>query len=98
MHTDTRCCKRASVYASCAISCQDPQTMQTNNSLNKWVMQSHAGSDVAWPWVTGLIRCLSLTVSLSQEGGSLVDPRGVLRLPLYTAWLELYQKEVTFDL
>lgn len=37
-------------------------------------------------------------VSLSQEGGSLVDSRGVLRLPLYTAWLELYQKEVNFDL
>lgn len=58
----------------------------------------HTGSNVAWLWTTGLIRCLSLTVSLSQEGGSLVDSRGVLRLPLYTAWLELYQKEVTFDL
>lgn len=86
------------LYASCAISCLDPQTMQTNNSLNKLVMQSHAGSDAAWLWATGLIRCLSLTVSLSQEGGSLVDSHGVLRLPLYTAWLELFQKEVTFDL
>ncbi|XP_075907847.1 cadherin EGF LAG seven-pass G-type receptor 1 isoform X3 [Nelusetta ayraudi] len=27
------------------------------------------------------------------EGGSLVDSSGVLRLPLYTAWLELNQKE-----
>lgn len=42
--------------------------------------------------------CLSLTVSLSQEGGSLVDSSGALRFPLYTAWLELNQKEVTSDL
>lgn len=42
--------------------------------------------------------CFSLTVSLSQEGGSLVDSSGALRLPFYTAWLELNQKEVTSDL
>ncbi|KAE8281530.1 Cadherin EGF LAG seven-pass G-type receptor 1 Precursor [Larimichthys crocea] len=29
----------------------------------------------------------------NKEGGSLVDSSGVLRLPLYTAWLELNQKE-----
>lgn len=49
-------------------------------------------------WAAGLTRCLSLTVFFSQEGGSLVDSTGVLRLPLYTAWLELNQKEVTLDL
>lgn len=41
---------------------------------------------------------LSLMVSLSQEGWGLVDSRGGLRVPLFTAWLELIQKEVTFDL
>lgn len=49
-------------------------------------------------WAAGLTRCLSLTVFFSQEGGSLVDSTGVLRLPFYTAWLELNQKEVTLDL
>ncbi|XP_061523757.1 cadherin EGF LAG seven-pass G-type receptor 1 isoform X2 [Phycodurus eques] len=29
----------------------------------------------------------------NKEGGSLVDSSGLLRLPLYTAWLELLQKE-----
>lgn len=55
-------------------------------------------SDVAWLWAAGLTRCLFLMVSLSQEGVSLVDSSGAVRLPLYTAWLELYQKEVTSDL
>lgn len=41
---------------------------------------------------------LSFMVFLSQEGGSLVDSSGGLRVPLYTAWLELDQKEVTSDL
>lgn len=49
-------------------------------------------------WAAGLMRSLSLTVSLSQGGGSLVDSTGALRLPLYTVWLELNQKEVTSDL
>lgn len=53
---------------------------------------------MSWLWVTGLTWCLSLMVSLSQEGGSLMDSSGVLLLPLYTAWLELNQKEVTSDL
>lgn len=65
-------------------------------SINIHKQRTH--SDVAWLWAAGLMRCLSLTVSLSQEGGSLVDSSGVLRLPLYTAWLELNQKEVTSDL
>lgn len=59
---------------------------------------THTDSDVAWLWAAALTRCLSLTVSLSQEGGSLMDSSGALRLPLYTAWLELNQKEVTSDL
>ncbi len=59
---------------------------------------THTHSDVAWLWAAGLTRCLSLTVFLSQEGGSLVDSSGAVRLPLYTAWLELNQKEVTSDL
>ncbi|KAK7902003.1 hypothetical protein WMY93_018772 [Mugilogobius chulae] len=29
----------------------------------------------------------------NKDGGSLVDSSGALRLPFYTAWLELYQKE-----
>lgn len=63
-------------------------------------MHTVDASDVA----LGFVGCrsnavsLSLTVSLSQDGGSLVDSSGALRLPLYTAWLELNQKEVTSDL
>lgn len=87
-HIRLCCCVHAADYTSRAISCLDPQTMP----------EDQHNTQVARLWTTGLIRCLSLTVSLSQEGGSLVDSRGVLRLPLYTAWLELYQKEVTFDL
>ncbi|TNN70475.1 Cadherin EGF LAG seven-pass G-type receptor 1 [Liparis tanakae] len=34
----------------------------------------------------------------NKGGGSLVDSTGALRLPLYTVWLELNQKEVTSDL
>lgn len=47
----------------------------------------------------GLTRRFSLTVCLYQEGGGcLVDSSGVLWFPLYTAWLELNLKEVTFGL
>lgn len=55
-------------------------------------------SDMARLWAAGLMQCLSLTVSLYQGGGSLVDSSGALLLPLFTAWLELNQKEVTSDL
>lgn len=63
---------------------------------NKHTKQSHGGRLV--------LGCRSNTVSLSfmvflsQEGGGLVDSSGGLRVPFYTAWLELVQKEVTSDL
>lgn len=80
---------------------------KTQSKLDQWRVEyiqhpahthTHSDSDVAWLWAAALTRCLSLTVSLYQEGGSLMDSSGALRLPLYTTWLELNQKEVTFDL
>lgn len=70
----------------------------SRNTLNIDKYRTLTHSDVACLWAADLTRCLSLTVSLSQERGSLVDSSGVLQLPLYIAWLELNQKEVTSDL